>query len=287
MTTSIEELVQGVGELVSLPEVFIRVNQAVDDPKGSAAAVGEIISQDPGLTARLLKLANSPIYALTASVDTVARAVTVLGTQQIRSLVLATSVARSFEGLPNELVSMENFWRHSLLCGLCARALSKACRKGQPEVMFTAGLLHDIGELVIFSRLPQLAHDALMLTLDSIEDLAVHRAEQQVIGYHHGHVGGELARQWQLPPILETCIRHHHSIDEAESFQAETALIHIADAAAQMAEIDTLDPEDVNPIEPLAWELTGLDSAAVEEAVGESREKIDEAMKLFAPDGEQ
>ena len=287
MTASIEELVQGVGELVSLPEVFIRVNQAVDDPKGSAAAVGEIISQDPGLTARLLKLANSPVYALTASVETVARAVTVLGTQQIRSLVLATSVARSFEGLPNELVSMENFWRHSLLCGLCARALSKACRKGQPEVMFTAGLLHDIGELVIFSRLPQQAHDALILTLDSIEELAVYQAELQVIGFHHGQVGGELARQWQLPAILESCIRHHHSIREAEAFQAETALIHIANIAAQMAELNTLDPEEVPPISETAWELTGLDRATVEAAVAESREKIDEAMKLFAPDGEQ
>ena len=285
MSVSIDELVHGVDELVSLPEVFIRVNQTVDDPKSSAADVGAIISQDPGLTARLLKLANSPIYALSATIDTVARAVTVLGTQQIRSLVLATSVARSFEGLPNELVSMENFWRHSLLCALCARSLAKRCRKGQPEVMFTAGLLHDIGELVIFSRLAEQAHEALLLTLDSPEDLCVHQAEEQIIGFHHGHVGGELARQWQLPPILTTCIEHHHSIDRAEEFNAESALIHIADTAAQLAELNSLDLEDANPIEAQAWSLTGLDREALEAAIEESREKIDDAMKLFTPDG--
>ncbi|GAB6039549.1 HDOD domain-containing protein [Endothiovibrio diazotrophicus] len=286
MTTPVELLVQGVGELVSLPEVFIRVNQAVDDPRGSAAQVGEIIAQDPGLTARLLRLANSPLYALTATVDTVARAVTVLGTQQIRALVLATSVTDTFEGLPNELVSMKNFWNHSLLCALCARALSRQARKGQPEVMFTAGLLHDIGELVIFSRLPELARKVLLLTLDSPEELAIHQAEQRVLGFDHGDVGGELAHLWQLPPILEECIRHHHAVERAEAFQAETALVHIANIAAQMAELKTLDPEQAPPISAAAWKLSGLDRAAVETAVTEAMEGIDEASKLFSPAGE-
>lgn len=282
MNTNIAELVRGVGGLVTLPDVFIRINQLVENPNSTTSEIAKVIGQDPSFTVRLLRVANSSFYGLSSSIDTVFKAVSVIGTSQIRSLALATSVASSFDGLPNTLVSMEHFWRHSLYCALVARILSKQARKCDPDAVFTAALLHDIGELVIFNRLPQQAKDALLLVLDSADELPVYQAERQIMGFDHAQVGGELSRQWKLPPMLEECIEFHHDIQSARRFPREVALVHIANILALMAEIHTFDPGDVSPIDPRAWEIIGLDADEVMQAtVSEAQEEIAEAEKLF------
>ena len=281
MAKSAGDLVQDVGGLITLPDVYLRINRLMEDPKSSSADIAEAVSRDPAFTVRLLRVANSPLYKVSSSVDTVAKAVTVLGTAQIRNLALTMSIASSFSGLPNGLVSMENFWRHSLLCALAARLLAKEARRCDPEALFTAGLLHDIGELILFNRLPEQSKDALLLVLDSSEEMSVHEAERQAAGIDHAEVGGELARQWQLPPLLEECIAYHHDIGKAKRYPRETALTHIANIVAQMAEIDTLDPADVPPIDPAAWEVTGLSEQSIEPVVREVQAMINEVESLF------
>lgn len=282
MNTDIAELVNDVGSLVTLPDVFVRINQLVEDPDSTMADIARVASQDPSFTVRLLRVANSSFYGFSATVDTVQKAVSIIGTRQIRSLALATSVASAFEGLPNTLVSMENFWKHSLYCALVARTLAKQAHNCDPDALFTAALLHDIGELVIFSRLPQQARDALLLVLDSADELPVYQAERQIMGFDHAQVGGELARQWKLPKMLEECIEYHHDIPSAQHFPHEVALVHIANILALMAEVRTLDPGDVSPIDPRAWEIVGLDADEVlQPAVVEAQEAIAEAEKLF------
>ena len=149
----------------------------------------------------MLRVANSALYQFPSAVESVTKAVSIIGTAQIRNLALSMSVASSFEGLPNELVSMQNFWRHSLLCALTARQLAKLIGGCDPDALFTAGLLHDIGELIIFNRLPGQAKEALLMVLDSAEEIQVHQAEQQVMGFDHSEVGGALAKEWNLSLI--------------------------------------------------------------------------------------
>jgi putative nucleotidyltransferase with HDIG domain len=282
MDNKITELVRGVGGLVTLPDVFIRINKLVSDPNSNMGDIAKVIGQDPSFTVRLLRVANSSFYGFSSTIDTVAKAVAVIGTSQIRSLALATSVASSFEGLPNTLVSMEHFWKHSLYCALVARCLAKRARRCDPDAVFTAALLHDIGELVIFNRMPQQAKDALLIVLDSVDELPIYQAERQVMGFDHAEVGGELARQWKLPPMLEECIEFHHKVDSELRFPREVALVHIANILALMAEVKTLDPSDVAPIDSRAWEMAGLDAdEVIEAAVGEAQEEIAEAEKLF------
>ncbi len=281
MANSASDLVKDIGGLVTLPDVYLRINQLVEDPNSTTEDIAKVVSRDPSFTVRLLRVANSALYGRSSTVDTVSRAVTLIGTLQIRSLALSMSVASSFAGLPNELVSMKNFWRHSLLCALVARHLAKEARRCDPEALFTAGLLHDIGELVIFNRMPEQAKEALLIVLDSQDEVPIYEAERQAMGFDHSEVGGELARLWKLPPLLENCIAHHHDIANAELYPRETALVHIANIVALMAELDTLDPEDVSPIDPRAWEVTGLTVESVEPAVRQAQEEIIEAEKLF------
>lgn len=279
---TVSDLVKDIEGLVTLPDVFMRINRLIDDPNSSANDIAQAISQDPSFTIRLLRLANSSLFNFPASVTTVAKAVAIIGTSQIRSLALSMSVAKSFAGLPNDLVSMSNFWRHSLFCALIARRLAKQTRGCDPDSVFTAGLLHDIGELVIFSRLPKEAEKALLLVLDSQDEVEVHQAEQEVMGLDHAEVGGELARQWHLPTLLEECIRYHHNPAGAEQYPKAVALVHIANVLAMMAEVDSLDLTDFSPIDPVAWALSGLEADCVEAVVREAQGEIREVEQLFA-----
>ncbi len=275
------DLVKDIRGLVTLPHVYIQIGRLVEDPKSSSADIAKAASQDPSFTLRLLRVANSALYRFPSAVETVAKAVAIIGTSQIRNLALSMSVASSFEGLPNELVSMDNFWRHSLLCALTARHLARLIGRCDPDALFTAGLLHDIGELIIFNRLPEQAKESLLMVLDSDEQIQVHQAEQKVLGFDHGDVGGELAREWHLPPLLEECIACHHDIARSRHHRRETALIHLANAIAIMAELNSLDPLDVPPFDPAAWELTGLTPDCIEPAVREAQAAINEVERLF------
>jgi putative nucleotidyltransferase with HDIG domain len=279
----IVELVRGVEGLVTLSHVFVRINQLIDDPDSSMADIAKAVGQDPSFTVRLLRVANSSFYGFPSSIDTVEKAVSVIGTGRIRSLALSMSVASSFAGLPNDLVAMDDFWRHSLYCAVIARILARRAGKCDPEAVFTAGLLHDVGELVIFNRLPEQAKEALLRVLDSVDDLPIFEAERQTMGFDHAQVGAELAHQWNLPSMLTECIGCHHSIGEAQDYPREVALVHLANILAQMAEIDTLDLGDVSPADPDSWSIGGIDSGAniVEEVVREAQEEIVELEKLF------
>ncbi|MFA6921220.1 MAG: HDOD domain-containing protein [Gallionella sp.] len=281
MKNNIAELLEGVNGLITLPHVFLRINQLIEDPDSTLFDIAKAISQDPSFTVRMLRLANSPFYGLSSTIATVDKAVSVIGTSQIRNLALSMSVASTFAGLPNNLVSMDNFWHHSLYCALVARILAKQARGCDPSTVFTAGLLHDIGELIIFNRLPEQARASLLLVLDQVDNLPVYQAERQVLGFDHAEVGGELARQWGLPPLLIECIACHHDIAKAQHYPRETALVHLADLIAQMAELYTLELTDVSPVDPAAWEATGLSTDIIEQVICEAQNEIIEAEKLF------
>lgn len=281
MASSASDLVKDLHGLITLPDVYLRINRLLDDPSSSSSDIAKVVSQDPAFTIRLLKVANSSMYNFSSRVDTVARAVSIIGTAQIRNLALSMSVSKSFEGLPNELVSMTNFWRHSLLCALASRHLGGQAGRCDRDAMFTAGLLHDIGELVLFNREPEKARAALMKVLDSQDELVVSDAERELFGFDHADVGGELAREWNLPPLLEECINHHHNLAGASRHKREVAIVHIGNVLALMAELKTVDPEAVEPIDPRAWEMSGLETDCIAPTVAAVGDEIDEVERLF------
>ncbi|MFV2060100.1 MAG: HDOD domain-containing protein [Gammaproteobacteria bacterium] len=253
MSVSINEIVQDVSELTSLPEVSIKVNQMVDDPNCGVNEIGKVISQDPALSAQLLRIANSPFYGFSATIDSISRAVTVLGTQQIRDLVFSTTATKAFNGIPNEIISVDDFWHHSLYCGLLARELANQNHKAQGEMLFTAGLLHDIGHLVMFNRIPELALQAIMHTIEPGVNLELYQSEREVIGFDHAEVGGRLAKQWQLPNNLVECVMYHHEPERAKEYPDEVLLVYIANKVASQAyEADELEPDEVLEIIPEA-----------------------------------
>lgn len=282
MATSPQELVNGMSDLVSLPEVCLRINDMIDDPNSTADSIGKFISQDPALTAKLLKVANSPFYGFTTEIGTVSKAVAVLGTRELRNLVLATSVSDIFKDMSNDVITMQNFWEHSIFCGLIARNIAYESKKVKGESVFIAGLLHDIGQLIIMSKLPEQAKEALLLSVEGSGNISVIDAERQVMGFDHAQVGGELIRHWKLPVSLQECVEFHHDPSNAKEAPLEVAVVHMANIIANIGDVDSVEERDIEGIDPVAWQLTGLEHDSVEPIMKGAQAQISEVQSLLS-----
>ena len=267
------QLVRDYRELVALPEVAIQINQMVEDPDCHLEALGDVISKDPALTMRLLGIANSPFYGFPTEVCDVERAVALLGMKQLRDLVLSTAATRAFEGIPISVISVEDFWQHSFYCGLVSEALAKAAGFKHAS-LFVAGLLHDIGQLILFHRFPQQMNDAILMSIEGEEPLPLIQAEQQLLGTDHTEVGAELARDWHLPTQLVDVIAFHHRPAEAGEYQQVVALVHIANAIADLLYVDDAEIEAQLEVDPQSWQWAGVTRDAVFPAVQQAREKL-------------
>jgi putative nucleotidyltransferase with HDIG domain len=250
-------LVEDVSDLVSPPDVCVKVFELAESPDASAQQIGDVISRDPGLTARLLKLVNSSYYNFSRKIDTVTRAVTIVGVRELYSLVLAVSAIKSFSNLPNALVNIDSFWRHGIFTGLIARDIAKQCHILHPERLFVAGLLHDIGSLVLYSKMPEQMSDLLMVA-DGDEGI-LHQAELTELGFSHADLGGAMAQQWMLPDALQEAITYHHLPAYSQAASTETAIVHLAEALANQSEIGAFcENPGENQIDPVVWEILGI-----------------------------
>jgi len=283
MSENLSELVNSVEEIVSFPEVYLRVNQLLEDAESTATQISEVISQDPGLTAQLLRMANSPIYGLSKEVDTVVRAVNIIGTKRLRYLVLATTSLKVFEGIPNDLISMDDFWLHSLYCGLAAKALADDIKGMQPDALFVAGQLHDIGQLLMYSRLPDLAREAVLRSIEEPDEPELYLSERDVIGFDHAQLGAQLARDWHWPAMLVATIGWHHEPEKADEFEQETAVVHIANSLAVLAELNTsdVDETDAPRIHPSAWKTIGVSEDVIPEVLESIRGQFEETRAML------
>lgn len=282
--TEVQDLVNNASELVSLPEVSLRVNEMANDPDSTADDMGKVISQDPALVARMLKIANSAYYGLSTEVDTITRAIAILGTNKIRDLVLSTAASDAFNGIPNDLITMQDFWHHSLYCGLLAQILAKKSKKIKTESIFIAGLLHDIGQLIMFNQLPEKSHETILLLMEGTEEMETYEAERHIFGFDHMQVGAELIKNWKLAPVLQECVGFHHEPQKAKNFLAEVALINIANAVAVMADFDSMSGDDEIPmINPVSWELTGLSRDDLPAAIKKAQQEIKEIESVLFP----
>lgn len=254
-----DSLVADIKNLATLPEVALRIAQLAEDPGSSAADIGREISRDPALTLRLLRVANSPAYGHLGKIANISRAIAVIGVRQVRDLTVGITAARTFEGIGNELVTMESFWRQNVLCAVAAGHVA-AHRGGRTgESPFIAGLLHDIGQLVIYHVAPDLGRRALLMWVDAIDDRDLIECEREVMGFDHCAVGAALARQWHLPRSLQECIEFHHEPARAREFPLDVATVHVANSVAVLAEIASSNLADAPPLCPAALELLKID----------------------------
>jgi len=255
----IHDLISENEPLASLPNTFYLLQDEVEDPNSDFARIGKIISMDPALTLRLLKIVNSAFYGYRNQIETVSHALGVVGAEQLIQLVLATSVVGQFKGIPKDMINMEYFWRHSVACGLVARTISEMSNETDGEKYFVAGLLHDIGRLVMCLKIPDQFRIAMDFARKSGDRW--YKAEAKYFGFDHGGVGGALLRAWNLPKRLQESVAHHHNPSTAKSYSHEAAVIFLADHISHEIVHDQDEEHIRGEIDPSAWKRLNLQEA--------------------------
>lgn len=251
-----KNLVKDSIQLISLPDVYLRLKSVIDSPNSSMADVALVISQDPSLTARLLKMVNSPFYGFASKIDTISRAINMLGTRQVHDLAMATTVVNSFSGFSNAHLDIYDFWMNSVYCAANARLLAFYCDDIDTERPFVAGLLHDIGHLVMYQQIPEDTKQAANLAEE--KQIPLFLAERELIGFDYADVGAELIASLELPESLQQVTRYHNEPTGAkEAFKLEATIVHIANQIANAAIAGKPVTEELDIAEG-SWEITGL-----------------------------
>ena len=282
MGATAEQLASNVTKLVSFPDVAFAIDEAINDEHSGAADIGSLILSDPALTAAVLRVANSAMYNVAGEVDCIDRAVSLVGMRELRDIVFGIYATATFQGIPNSLISVEDFWKHSLNCATAAQYIGRVARLRNPESLFTAGLLHDVGQLVMFSQDPDKSKEVLSQARDSDSDgMLPYLAEKEVFGYDHQAVGAAVAKQWNFPDSLVFSIAHHHDPYECDEVTDSLLVVHIANSVAVLAEIGSNDLADGPPVDPRAIEALNLPDDFVEKTLEFVNTRVPEMLSTF------
>lgn len=285
ISKSAHKLVEGVDKLVSLPEVCFLVNDLVNDPLSDIDDIGHVISQDPDLTARLLKLVNSSLYGFEQRIETVSRAIMMVGLRELQNMVWASTAVETFSKLPPSEVNMASFWRHSIFSAVVARILARECNVLHPERMFVAGLLHDIGRLLLFTKCPDEVIEISKLQ-EQDPTVPLHELETQVLGYEHAELAAALMAQWNLPPSLREAVQFHHEPQHASEFALEASILHVANVMAhalESGEEETL----LDVCDERAWDLLNIPKTKIKRILHDAVLQFLEALELLLPGASQ
>lgn len=282
MTLTPQALVNKSLELVSAPTTYARLDALISDPDSAIDDISAVINTDPALTTRLLKIVNSPFYGFPSQINTISRAITIIGTRELTHLVLATSVMNAFRGIPANLMDMDTFWRHSLACAITAKYLAEATHQTNQEQYFIAGLLHNIGSLVLYQSVPELAREAINSARFGHEVL--HEAEKRIIGFDHAEVGAILIQNWRLPESLAQVARYHHQPGRAEQDQLEVAIVHIADILVSSVPFGHNGDQHVPPMDEGAWQHLNLKPEAMPSLLFNVSRQLDSLATLMRPE---
>lgn len=277
---TLEMLVDRTGTVYSLPLFYDRLNEAINHPRTSVNDIARIITEDQGLTARLLRLANSAMFGWFGKVDSINRAVTIIGTQQLRDLALAASVMGVFKGIPPELMDMTGFWRHSIACGIVARTLAVWRRDANVERFFVAGMLHDIGQVIMAVAVPDLVRGILQESREMQELL--HDLERRRLAFDHADAGGALLRSWKIPANIVEPVEFHHCPCRAEQYPLETAIVHLADIICQAMEFGCGGEWAVPPLDGEAWQRLDAPVSMLATVLKQAESQIDDTFAILS-----
>ena len=236
-TERIKKVAQGVGDLPTLPTVVSKMIGLIDDQHTSADTLARLISTDAALTARLLKRANASYYGYQREISTVNMAISVLGFGAVKDMGLWLSVFDTFKGSDAAATGFDavKFWEHSSACGVAARMLSKSCASRYAGEAFVAGLLHDMGKMMLNRYFG--AELVEVLKTAQSEGYDLDKAESEILGVGHGYVGAWLAENWNLPPIICDAVKYHHAPWEAKVEPAFVATVTVADILCHQTKI--------------------------------------------------
>lgn len=274
-----EILVNKAGQVYSLPMVYVQLSKVIDDPYCDLEDVAKIISEDAGICVRLLKIANSSMYNFPSKIETISRAITIIGTKQLRDLVLATCVIDMFKDISNDLVDMGSFWRHSIATGITARVIATYQRENNVERFYLMGLLHDLGRLLMFSEIPDQAKEVIESSVKNKQ--LIYQTEHELLGFDHSDVALLLLKSWQLPQSIVTAVGYHHKPSQAVEYKNETAVIHLSDIISNSLQLGSSGERYVVPLSDEAWQIINIKASLLPDILDRVESQYEGAIEVF------
>ena len=263
----------------SIPDIYYKTIAAINNPEASLDDIAGIVSKDITLSAKVLQLVNSSFYSLRQKVDTLTWALALIGTNQLMTIVSGVSAVSLFKNIPSQLLNMVSFWEHSIACGTAARILSGYFpERLDTERFFVAGLLHDIGRLMLVQNLSK----EYLLILEQVkkEELFLFAAEAERFGVDHAEIGARLAVHWNLPESLVSMMNHHHFPEQGRAFR-EAAIVNLADILVNALEIGNSGETFVPVIEPGVCQELNLEKAILQPVINEIENRLEETFAII------
>ncbi len=276
---TLDDFIAEESALCSFSGSYNTIFSCLNDPGANVATITEAVELDPTIAAKTLKLANSSLYGFPEPIETLHRAVSIIGLQQIRQIVMSTVVIEHFRGLPVIGVDMESFWRHSLAVGALARSIARFRREGNIERLYLYGLTHDLGRLLMFLQLAERTEE--VIGIRERDGTLLFEAETAFLGFDHASIGGALMDAWGMPPAHVEAIRYHHAPNDARAFPTETAIVHVADSIANALRLGSSGERFVPPVDPDAFERIGLEMPLYDEITSHARQQLDQMITIL------
>ncbi len=264
--------VRRIKNLPTVPGIVAKISRMVENPETSAAEVGKLITQDQVLSAKVLRMANSAFFGMSRKISSIAQALMILGFDVVKGLVLTSSV---FDMIQK---SMAGLWEHSIGCAAASGAVATALGRDDAEEILVAGLLHDLGKVVLALNMPQ----EMELIKAKVEEknILFYEAEGEVMDFNHGEIGQWLAEHWNLPESLAEPMRLHHHPERAVVYPESTAIVHIADSIIRGWGFGYAGDPQVPPISRAAWDLLGLKPSHLPEIINILEPKLTNLSEL-------
>lgn len=261
---SIERLrrtVENINNLPTIPETIKQISEIIGKPNISLNEISDFIANDPALTTKILKMINSAVYGFPGRISLVSHATVLLGLNVIKGLLIGVSVSEFMEE------AMSGLWNHSLACALTARILAQKKKINEPEEVYAAGLLHDIGKVILI----QSYRDEYETITNRAKDrrTTVIEEEKNCFPVNHGTVGGWLAEKWHFPIRLSEVIKNHHDPIRSKNAPVETAIVHLSDILVRARGIGFPGDYSIPMIDPRAYELLDFSESAIKETLEE------------------
>lgn len=267
-------------ELITMPEVYRKIRRLMASPKTTLDDYVDVINSDPSLATRLIRIANTSFFGYSRKADTLEQAISLIGIMQVHDVLLCSLAMRTIAGIPNEIVNLSAFWENSVHCGIISRVLARKCSLLTSHQLFTLGLFHDIGHVIMYAKTPELAQEALMLAQQESESIFI--VERKLFGFDYGQLGCELMRLWHLPPIYQKVTEQHMEPERAVHYPLETALVHLAHGMIQGD--NNNDGSDGRALfSPQSFELTRLKEADLGLVRAEAQKSIQEVLNSLWP----
>lgn len=266
LKTSVKGQILSVTDLPTLPSVLDEVSKLVDDPNSSTEQVAKVIAHDQVLSAKVLKMVNSPIYGFPGRITTIQHALVLLGLNVIKGIIISTSV---FDIIQQ---AMSGLWEHSIGCALASGAVAKAAGFEDPEEFTVAGLLHDLGKVVTAVQLPEL-NAAIMKTVEQ-KQVCYYDAERLVLGFGHDRINAWLARHWNLPPNVREAMTYHHHPDRAQFYQQTAAVVHLGNFLVRVFEYGNGGDDQIAYFKPAAMKVLKLKMKDLEPVMDELSDQL-------------